>query len=123
MLKNMETQHFRAGENIFLEGDQGGSVYLIDKGKVEISKKADYEKVILATLGWNEIFGEMALVDNNPRSATAKAIEDTWVYELKKSTFEQQLVELHPFMRAVFRVLVGNVRNMTNQEIRNNKQD
>jgi CRP/FNR family cyclic AMP-dependent transcriptional regulator len=113
MISDMEAKHFKSGEIIFNEGDPAGSVFLIDKGAVEITKKVDGASITLTTLGWNELFGEMALVDNSPRSASAVAIEDTWAYKLDKVVFEGKIKEMHPFMQAVFAILVSTTRDLT----------
>ncbi len=117
MIEDMEAKHFQAGESIFLEGEEAGTVYLIDKGKVEISKNSSGQRVVLDELGWNDIFGEMALINNNPRSATATAIEDSWVYMLKKEVFQNSINSLHPFMKAIFSSLVNTAKTTTEQQI------
>lgn len=117
MINDMEAKHFKVGEIIFNEGDPAGSVFLIDKGKVEIQKITDGQTVTLATLGWNEIFGEMALIDQSPRSASAVAIEDTWAYMLDKDVFEDKIKAMHPFMQAVFTILVTTTRTLTTAQV------
>ncbi|MGB9601516.1 MAG: cyclic nucleotide-binding domain-containing protein [Limisphaerales bacterium] len=70
-----------AGTIIFNEGDPGTGLYLIKSGKVQIlSNIGKGEEKIFATLGDGEVFGEMAIVENENRSATAKAIEDSVLY-------------------------------------------
>ena len=60
------------GEIVFKEGDKGETMYVVQSGNVKITKKSDSgEEVILATLTNGDIFGEMALFDRMPRSATA----------------------------------------------------
>ena len=61
-------------EVIFREGDPGDKMYLIQSGAVEISKVLGGEETVLAVLGPGEFFGEMALIDPQPRSATGKAV-------------------------------------------------
>ena len=64
---------YASGEVIFREGDQGEVMYVIQAGKVSIVKNTPAGDLILATLDSGDIFGEMALFDKMPRSATAKA--------------------------------------------------
>jgi signal transduction histidine kinase len=70
--------HFRAGEVLFAAGDPGDGFYIIDQGRVQVFAAADGgEPRLLATLGPGETVGEMAVVDDGPRSATARAETDT----------------------------------------------
>ncbi len=112
-MKDITAVHFKAGDVIFREGDRPGGVYLINQGAVEITKDKAGEKITLATLGWNSIFGEMALIDKKPRSATATALKDTWCYLVDEQSFQKKIDELDPFMRGICRVLVQIARNMT----------
>ena len=113
MLVGLEPIHFKAGEEIFAEGDPPGGVYLIDRGQVEIFKMQAGERVSLARRGFNGVFGEMALVDNKPRSASAVAVEDTWCYMLSKEAFQEHLETIHPFVMGVFKSMSQTIREMT----------
>jgi hypothetical protein len=65
-----ETKAFEAGQAIFAEGDRGDGAYLILEGKAKaVVMSDDNEKIVLGEFGRGEIFGEMALIDNKPRSA------------------------------------------------------
>ncbi len=101
--------HFKKGEKIFSEGDAPGSVYAIVAGKVTISK----EGRLLATLGREDVFGDMALVDNAPRSATAVAAEDTECYVIDVERFNRLMESVDPVLKGMFRILVARLRTMT----------
>lgn len=79
-MENIPTVRLSKGEVVFKEGDASNSVYLIITGKVEIYREAMRKKVVLATQGPNTIFGEMALIDGKPRSASVVALEPTFCY-------------------------------------------
>lgn len=113
MMEEMVAVHFKAGETIFKEGDAPGPVYLINQGSVRIVKDRGGESITLANLSFNNIFGEMALIDKKPRSATAIAEKDTWCYKLDEKTFQKKLNELDPFMRGICQVVVRIARDMT----------
>ncbi|MFA7267922.1 MAG: cyclic nucleotide-binding domain-containing protein [Sterolibacterium sp.] len=68
---------WKAGENIFSEGAPGRDMYIICSGKVSIWRENAGQPLALANLSVGESFGEMGLVDDGKRSASAKAAEDT----------------------------------------------
>jgi len=77
-----------AGAVLFRAGDAGDSMYLIEDGKIQISMhSADGEDLILAVLGPGDFFGEMALIDGQPRSANAKVVEHTRMAVLTRDHF------------------------------------
>jgi CRP/FNR family cyclic AMP-dependent transcriptional regulator len=67
---------YNKSEIIFEENSHGNEMYVIHSGLVKISTRAPGQEVVLATLGPGEFFGEIALVDSGPRTATATADED-----------------------------------------------
>ena len=114
----MQQKDYKKGQYIFREGGNPGEVYLILEGEVEITK----QDVTLAKLGKNSIFGEMALIDNKPRSASAMAMSETVkCMALGVIEFNEKLEGMDPFMRGIIRVLVDTVRRMTQQSIEKKK--
>jgi len=107
---------FPAKTVIFHENSQSSDVYLIRSGRVEIRKSVEGQSVLLKTLGAQEVFGEMAVISNKPRSATATAIADTECYIMNTAEFEERLQSTDPFLRAIFRILSNTVRE-TNVEL------
>jgi CRP/FNR family transcriptional regulator, cyclic AMP receptor protein len=84
-------REFKADTVLFREGEVGKEMYVIQTGKVNISKKVrDVEKV-LATLGQGEFFGEMAIISNKPRTATATVAETAKLLVLDPKTFEAMI--------------------------------
>lgn len=74
----IETVEVKEGEVLFEAGDPGDSLFVVHKGEMEIfTKDTAGQKIVLATPGRDDIFGELALLDAGPRSATAKAKEDS----------------------------------------------
>src|SRR5690606_39858394 len=69
-------RHFRAGETIFAEGDPPTAAFLIESGRVQISTRRHGDPQVVAELGPGELLGEMAVIDDAPRSASAFAITD-----------------------------------------------
>jgi len=104
---------FAAGEVIFHEGADGESMFLIWSGRVATVKGDLESPVILAYRTAGEIFGEMALLENQPRSASIIALEDTRLLELSRSRFEQLLSEQPAISRSIMEVLSARLRHMT----------
>jgi len=85
-------ESYRLGEVIFHEGSEGGALYLILDGKVRISREVSgMGEEALAVLGPGDAFGEMALIDNFPRSADARVHERCRVLVIQKEALEDLL--------------------------------
>lgn len=82
LLKICHTRKFHDGEVIFNEGERGDRLYVLIAGKVDIIKHREEQDETLATLTPGECFGEMALVDQEPRSADARAQGDSMIIEV-----------------------------------------
>lgn len=80
---------------VFCEGMPGSELYIIQKGSVKITKIVDNTEVLLAVLKAGDIFGEMALLENKPRSASAIAYEDAYLLAVNKANFER-MVQTQP---------------------------
>jgi CRP-like cAMP-binding protein len=84
-------KHFSAGTELFQEGDVGREMYVIQTGRVEISRTIQDRKTVLAVLPPGEFFGEMAILNNQPRSATAEVIEGATLLVIESATFRQMI--------------------------------
>ena len=84
------------------------------EGKVEILKTTEEDQKILAVLDQGAMFGEMALIDNEPRMASARAVEGpATLLVVTREMFQKKLVRLNPFTRGLIKILVDNVRNLS----------
>ncbi len=100
------TREYAAGQTIFREGDPGSEFYVIERGAVEVLSG----NRLLEVLGENEIFGEMALIDTSPRSATVVAKTDVVVAPVTEKQY-LFLVRHTPFFALkVMRVLAQRLR-------------
>ncbi len=79
---------FKAGSTLFLEGMKGEVFYLVKQGTVEILKKKESQDVRIATLGPGQFVGEMSIIDDEPRSATAKVVDDAILFIVTKKCFQ-----------------------------------
>src|SRR5436305_4605411 len=85
------TAEHKAGDYIFREGDLGTEMYIINEGKVEILNQVGDEEQILAVLEKGDFFGEMSVLEDLPRAATARAATDVRLLQINGSTFDQLL--------------------------------
>ena len=82
---------FRAGDVLFREGEHGEEMYVIQSGVVQILKAVGNEERPLAALGRGEFVGEMALLNDKPRTATAVVLEDAKCLVIDRATLEQMI--------------------------------
>jgi CRP/FNR family transcriptional regulator, cyclic AMP receptor protein len=101
---------FKAGEVIFKEGDLEDTMYFIKEGKVEISKEMGDAEQVIAFLGPNDFFGEMALLSKTPRSATAKAVKDTMAIVFNRKQFMALLKTRGEVILKIIEVLIQRLK-------------
>lgn len=85
------TMDFAAGDYVFHEGDLGTEMYIIHEGKVEILNRMGEEERVLAVLEKGDFFGEMSVLEDLPRAASARAQTDSRLLQINGSTFDQML--------------------------------
>ncbi|UCH63672.1 MAG: cyclic nucleotide-binding domain-containing protein [Fidelibacterota bacterium] len=108
----------KKGDIIFRDGNSGQSMFIVLEGQVEISKLLGDQKTVLAKLGVGAIFGEMAIIDNQPRSATATALTNGIVLEISREMFRTRLEEVPKWLQTFFGIIVERLRVATrNQSI------
>jgi EAL domain-containing protein (putative c-di-GMP-specific phosphodiesterase class I) len=105
-LKNAEK-----GEILFREGERAGPAYIIVKGRVEISVTRDGSAVVLGTLGPNEILGEMAVIDQHRRTATATVLEDSVLSIITPEQIQQRISRADPVVRSLLNILLQRYRS------------
>ena len=110
---DLERIKIQAGEAIFDEGDFGDRAYIVEDGIVEISRKVGDEKMTLGTVEKNGIFGEMALIDESNRIASAVAVIDTVLIPVPKVAIQSILANADPLLRKLVSVLVSNARSLS----------
>jgi CRP-like cAMP-binding protein len=110
----MRRRRFRRNEVIFHEGDIGDSLQVVVSGSVKIVLASpDGEEAILASLKPGDFFGELALLDDAPRSTTATAMEPTETTALPRDQFLRLLSEDPRLVQALFRALAEELRRLT----------
>ena len=116
-MSEYSNQSFKKGDVIMQEGDQPHCAYILKTGTVEIIKKGgDGQEVVLSTLKPGDIFGEMSMVDAEPRSATVRAVEDVVLIVVDAPTFKQKQEALDVFSRKLVQTLIRRLR-LQNQQL------
>jgi CRP/FNR family cyclic AMP-dependent transcriptional regulator len=113
----MRTRRFRRGETIFHAGDPGDALFIVNEGEVKITLAADdgAEPAILTTIGPGGFFGELALLDGAPRSATAVALDAVETTMLRRDAFDTLVDTQAPLRHALLAALAGEIRRLTAQ--------
>jgi CRP-like cAMP-binding protein len=113
----LRSRRYRRDEVIFHVDDPGDSLFVVVNGSVKITLSADdgTEPAILTTIGRGGFFGELALLDGAPRSATAVAMDVVEALVLRRDAFER-LVDTEPGLRrALLAALAAEIRRLTAQ--------
>ena len=102
----MKQVRYKSGDILFREGEKSAEVYRILRGRVEISIDGNEKSVVLAQLSEGDIFGEMAMVDERPRSATARAATPLECEVMSPADFQRAIIEnprsLIPYLASFF---------------------
>ncbi|MBL8118817.1 MAG: DUF1003 domain-containing protein [Anaerolineae bacterium] len=113
--EQLDQRRVLGGEMIFQKGDPGGMMYIVQTGKVEIFlKDKNNEKVTLDTVEANGMFGELSLLDNQPRSASARATEDSELLIIDRHDLEM-LFQKH--RNAVFDIMAMLSRRIREADV------
>ena len=107
----VERRMFRAGHVFFRQNDEGMAAYLIQSGQVSIRRVDGYEDKELALLGPGRLFGEIALLTDRPRAASAMATEATVCEIIRKEGFTQALTSMPPILRSLTRIYIKQLAN------------
>ncbi|GMQ97291.1 MAG: hypothetical protein BMS9Abin15_0998 [Gammaproteobacteria bacterium] len=105
------TETYPAGSVIFQEGDPGDHAYIIEKGKVEISTLDHEERIVLSQMGPGNLLGEMAMIDDAPRTATVVATEDTVLTVVGRDQLKARLESAEPILRMLVNVILARYRS------------
>jgi CRP/FNR family cyclic AMP-dependent transcriptional regulator len=113
----LRPRRFRRGETVFHAGDPGDALFIIERGQVKITLPPDdgSEPAILTTIGPGGFFGELALLDGAPRSATAVALDGVSALVLRREAFDRLVDEAPPLRHALLATLAGEIRRLTAQ--------
>ena len=113
MLEELERRHYAAKQTIFREGETGDLAYFVESGLVRISKLDGEKQAPLGIIEEGGLFGEMALIDDEPRMATAVAVRQTRCIVIPAREIRKKLTNADPLIRALLDIFVKNIRAQT----------
>lgn len=109
----MSIQKFQSGEVFFRPGDSSEAAYLLESGRVQIIFGDPSRPVRVVEMGPGDVFGEMALVEERPHSATARALSDGTATRMSREEFEHDLLQEPARGRAYIRSLFERLRQLS----------
>ena len=108
--------NYQDGEFIFREGEAGDTAFVLLEGTVHISRRVAEKTIPIGVGNVGGIFGEMALIDDGNRMASARAVGvSTETLVVSRRLFEEKLESADPFLRALISILTKRVRPATNK--------
>ena len=99
----MTGTHFAEGQILFREGDRADSVFRVLSGVVDVLRELDGDPILLGTVRAGQFIGEMGVVENRPRSATARAASEVEVEILTPTEFFDQIADAPPLRTELWR--------------------
>ena len=114
-LKILSREFFPVGTVIIRQGEPGTRAFIIESGEIEIWTLVNGKRRQLGVVATGGIFGEMALIDNQPRMASATALTGTTCVIIHDTVFHKKMQEADPFMAGLLRIFVRNIRSLTQQ--------
>ncbi len=104
-----DTTRYPAGEVIFFEGDIGNEMYIIKSGEIEIIREMGDSEIVLASLGENQFFGEMALFGDTKRSATVRASVDSELIVVNKQVLDAQFKKVPEWLVIMIKTIAKRI--------------
>lgn len=114
----MREIHYHSGDTIIKEGTFGDTAYILKKGIVNVLKKTEHKDLLLASLEAEEIFGEMGLIEDKPRSATIIAKSEVFVDEITREDFMGLLEDKKSFIIPILRGFFERLRQTNDLVVR-----
>lgn len=116
LAKQLRTRTYHRNETLFRLGDESQKLYIIVSGKIKITQSNNPgQEMLLTVLGRGDFFGELALIDEQPHSATATAISPTTVLTLERSIFQETMASSPEFGQQILLSISKRVRELNDQ--------
>jgi CRP-like cAMP-binding protein len=106
---------------IFREGQEGNDAYVVESGRIGVFKIVDGKPVRLAVLEKGAMFGEMAAITGEKRTATTMALEQSVVVRIPRTMVQQKISVCDPFIKALIQILINNLNRVSEKYAIQNK--
>jgi CRP-like cAMP-binding protein len=107
---NRNEKSFHRGSLMFIEGETSTEMYIIKNGRIRILKQEGESTIELAVLGPGSVLGELALLDHQPRTATAQVVEDVTAVVVDDDLFTRTLAAIPPWLKDIIMEVVKRLR-------------
>lgn len=121
MSQDVSRESFEAGQFIFLEGDRDLHFYIVEEGRVEIFSSPGGKHLKISELGPGESFGEFALLDRSPRSASARALTPVSLVKVSEQGFEELLAQIPGWASGMLKSFAARLKSM-NERLKESPQ-
>ena len=106
-----ESRKYKAGEVIIHEGEENRDLYILSSGVLEVSVKAENEKIVVSEITSPEILGEISFLNGSPRTATVSAKTDVEMFILSYETVQQEISEIPTWFRMVLLAFTNRMKS------------
>lgn len=106
---------------IFREGQDSTDAFVVESGRVGVFKMAEGKQVRLAVLEKGAMFGEMAAITGEKRSATTMALEQSVIVRISRTMVQQKIAACDPFIKALIHILINNLSRVNERYAVQNK--
>lgn len=104
-----KARRFKKGQIVFVEGDTAREAYIVAAGSVEISIAKGGGRKVLDVITRNQMFGEMGVIADIPRTATGRCLEDSELVVVDRALIESRIREMDPYIRYLMESLVSRL--------------
>ena len=118
-----ETVKFKAGSLLFKEGDEGGGLYILRRGRVRVFRERNNLEVVLAELGPGDVLGTMTLLTGEPRTASVRALEEVEAVIMDAASFASGLDDLPKWAAVVIKYLTARIKNVNEMLVESSLRD
>lgn len=116
LAENAGLRRYRKGDIVFAEGDRDDALFVIAQGRVKVFVTSEHgDEMMLVTLQAGETFGELALIDDGPHSASTETLEPTTLLLLHRGTLLELFQEIPALLDSMLRSLGQSLRRLTEQ--------
>src|SRR5262249_4963325 len=107
-------RRYQARETVVQQGDESGDLYAVLDGRLKVSTaNTEGDEMVLSILGAGDVFGEIALLDRQPRSATVSALDTCELLVIERGAFQSLLMRLPALSLSLMRVMAKRLRELS----------